>query len=192
MRAIRARYNPYLQTRHRVEQLASLGHSVDKVRFFFSFFLGSSFPPLPPITSTPYPRPAPSKVEFIVMGGTFMALDNDYRDYFIRNLHDALSGHTSNSVAEAVRYNHLNLSLRQLRHGGGDAQADARAGAQTDIPPPPPCFHQLLGAQSNKVHWHHDRDAPRLLSPPPPERHAGVRMHPSRDWRAECVRGRGP
>ncbi|KAG8011101.1 Elongator complex protein 3 [Nibea albiflora] len=44
------------------------------------------------------------KVEFIVMGGTFMALAEDYRDYFIRNLHDALSGHTSNNVAEAVRY----------------------------------------------------------------------------------------
>lgn len=73
MRAIRARYDPYLQTRHRVEQLKQLGHSVDKV-------------------------------EFIVMGGTFMALAEDYRDYFIRNLHDALSGHTSNSVAEAVRY----------------------------------------------------------------------------------------
>lgn len=44
------------------------------------------------------------KVEFIVMGGTFMSLPEDYRDYFIRNLHDALSGHTSNNVAEAVRY----------------------------------------------------------------------------------------
>lgn len=44
------------------------------------------------------------KVEFIVMGGTFMALPEDYRDYFIRNLHDALSGHTSNNVAEAVRW----------------------------------------------------------------------------------------
>ncbi|KAJ8356652.1 hypothetical protein SKAU_G00194460 [Synaphobranchus kaupii] len=73
MRAIRARYDPYLQTRHRVEQLKQLGHSVDKV-------------------------------EFIVMGGTFMALPEEYRDFFIRNLHDALSGHTSNSVAEAVRY----------------------------------------------------------------------------------------
>ncbi|XP_061609264.1 elongator complex protein 3 isoform X2 [Phyllopteryx taeniolatus] len=73
MRAIRARYDPYLQTRHRVEQLKQLGHSVDKV-------------------------------EFIVMGGTFMALSEEYRDYFIRNLHDALSGHTSNNVAEAVRY----------------------------------------------------------------------------------------
>uniref|UniRef100_A0A8C5DIU8 Elongator complex protein 3 n=1 Tax=Gouania willdenowi TaxID=441366 RepID=A0A8C5DIU8_GOUWI len=71
MRAIRARYDPYLQTRHRVEQLKQLGHTVDKV-------------------------------EFIVMGGTFMALPEDYRDYFIRNLHDALSGHTSNNVVEAV------------------------------------------------------------------------------------------
>ncbi|XP_061742526.1 elongator complex protein 3 [Nerophis ophidion] len=73
MRAIRARYDPYLQTRHRVEQLKQLGHSVDKV-------------------------------EFIVMGGTFMALSEEYRDYFIRNLHDALSGHASNNLAEAVRY----------------------------------------------------------------------------------------
>ncbi|CAG9825489.1 unnamed protein product [Phaedon cochleariae] len=73
MRAIRARYDPYLQTRHRVEQLKQLGHSVDKV-------------------------------EFIVMGGTFMSLPDDYRDYFIRNLHDALSGHKSSSVEEAVKY----------------------------------------------------------------------------------------
>ena len=32
-----------------------------------------------------------------------MALDESYRDYFIRNLHDALSGHTSSSVDEAVK-----------------------------------------------------------------------------------------
>lgn len=32
MRAIRARYDPYEQTRNRVEQLKALGHSVDKVR----------------------------------------------------------------------------------------------------------------------------------------------------------------
>uniref|UniRef100_K7GJY0 Elongator complex protein 3 n=1 Tax=Pelodiscus sinensis TaxID=13735 RepID=K7GJY0_PELSI len=79
MRAIRARYDPYLQTRHRVEQLKQLGHSVDKV-------------------------------EFIVMGGTFMALPEDYRDYFIRNLHDALSGHTSNNVSEAVKYSERSLT----------------------------------------------------------------------------------
>lgn len=44
------------------------------------------------------------KVEYIVMGGTFMALDDDYKDYFIRNLFDALTGHQSSSVDEAVRY----------------------------------------------------------------------------------------
>ncbi|GAU35870.1 hypothetical protein TSUD_383620 [Trifolium subterraneum] len=43
-------------------------------------------------------------VEFILMGGTFMSLPADYRDYFIRNLHDALSGHTSANVEEAVTY----------------------------------------------------------------------------------------
>jgi elongator complex protein 3 len=44
MRAIRARYNPYLQTKDRIEQLKRLGHDTDKI-------------------------------EFIVMGGTFMSLD---------------------------------------------------------------------------------------------------------------------
>nr|CAD1837120.1 unnamed protein product [Ananas comosus var. bracteatus] len=73
MRAIRARYNPYVQARSRIDQLKRLGHSVDKV-------------------------------EFILMGGTFMSLPADYRDYFIRNLHDALSGHTSANVEEAVSY----------------------------------------------------------------------------------------
>lgn len=38
------------------------------------------------------------------MGGTFMCLDEEYRDYFIRNLHDALSGHRSQNVAEAVKF----------------------------------------------------------------------------------------
>lgn len=73
MRAIRARYDPFLQTQNRVDQLKQLGHSVDKV-------------------------------EFIVMGGTFMSLPEDYRDYFIRNLHDALSGAHSSNVAQAVKY----------------------------------------------------------------------------------------
>ena len=79
MRAIRARYDPYKQTRARVSQLRRLGHDVDKV-------------------------------EFIVMGGTFMSLPSDYRDYFIRNLHDALSGHCSSSVAEAVAYSEASLT----------------------------------------------------------------------------------
>jgi histone acetyltransferase (RNA polymerase elongator complex component) len=39
MRAIRARYDPYEQTRGRVEQLKSLGHSVDKVSIPFVVLL---------------------------------------------------------------------------------------------------------------------------------------------------------
>ena len=38
------------------------------------------------------------------MGGTFMSLPTDYRDWFIRGLHDALSGHASSSSAEAVAF----------------------------------------------------------------------------------------
>ncbi len=44
MRAIRARYDPYIQTIDRIDQLKKLGHGCDKV-------------------------------EFIIMGGTFMSLD---------------------------------------------------------------------------------------------------------------------
>lgn len=45
-----------------------------------------------------------NQVEFILMGGTFMSLPAEYRDYFTRNLHDALSGHTSANIEEAVAY----------------------------------------------------------------------------------------
>jgi hypothetical protein len=133
----RARYDPYSQVRGRVQQLRNIGHTVDKV-------------------------------EFIVMGGTFLSLDKEYkyvhesceyvllfvvvvwinpvlfsfsllasaalslffsfllffpsrkvrlfvcfcscwrnkkhRDYFIRNLHDALSGYHSQSIEESIAY----------------------------------------------------------------------------------------
>ncbi|KAG5350512.1 Elongator subunit, partial [Termitomyces sp. Mn162] len=79
MRAIRARYDPYEQTRARVEQLKSLGHNVDKV-------------------------------EFIIMGGTFMSMPEDYRSKFIAQLHNALSGFTGADVDEAVRYSERSKS----------------------------------------------------------------------------------
>uniref|UniRef100_A0A7E4UMI1 Elongator complex protein 3 n=1 Tax=Panagrellus redivivus TaxID=6233 RepID=A0A7E4UMI1_PANRE len=71
MRAIRARYDPWLQTRGRVKQLKDLGHSIDKV-------------------------------EFIVMGGTFMSLSKEYREYFIRGLHDALIGYRSVGLKDCI------------------------------------------------------------------------------------------
>ena len=42
------------------------------------------------------------KVEFIVMGGTFMSLPDAYRETFIAELHNALSGFQTASVDEAV------------------------------------------------------------------------------------------
>ena len=42
------------------------------------------------------------KVEYIIMGGTFMSLSEDYRDEFISQLHNALSGYQGNNVDEAV------------------------------------------------------------------------------------------
>ena len=71
MRAIRARYDPFEQARGRVDQIKSLGHSVDKV-------------------------------EYIIMGGTFMSLPQDYRDRFIAQLHNALSGYQTSNFDEAV------------------------------------------------------------------------------------------
>ena len=56
------------------------------------------------------------KVEYIIMGGTFMSLPDDYRDWFIRSLHDTLSGHTSNSVDEAVRDVFPPLSFCNILH----------------------------------------------------------------------------
>ena len=44
------------------------------------------------------------------MGGTFMSLDEDYRDYFIRNLHDSLSGHLSTNHNEAVQFSEQSRS----------------------------------------------------------------------------------
>ena len=73
MRAIRARYDPYIQARGRIDQLASLGHSVEKI-------------------------------EYIIMGGTFMSLDKGYREEFICALHDACSGHNSLTVGEATQF----------------------------------------------------------------------------------------
>lgn len=43
------------------------------------------------------------KVEFIIMGGTFMSLSREYRDWFIRGLYSALTGYAqAGSVREAV------------------------------------------------------------------------------------------
>ena len=50
------------------------------------------------------------KVEYIIMGGTFMSLPEDYRSWFIANLHNALSGHTTADVDESVRYSEQSMT----------------------------------------------------------------------------------
>lgn len=50
------------------------------------------------------------KVEFIIMGGTFMSLPETYRDTFISHLHNALSGHSTNDVDEAVALSEQSLT----------------------------------------------------------------------------------
>jgi elongator complex protein 3 len=44
------------------------------------------------------------KIEFIIMGGTFMSMPEDYRNQFVAQLHNALSGFTGTDIDEAVRY----------------------------------------------------------------------------------------
>jgi elongator complex protein 3 len=50
------------------------------------------------------------KIEYIIMGGTFMSLSEEYRNRFISQLHDALSGHNSQDVDEAVRMSEQSLT----------------------------------------------------------------------------------
>lgn len=99
MRAIRARYDPYEQTRGRVEQLKALGHSVDKVSRFVRRRSSCSENRI--------------QVEFIIMGGTFMSMPEEYRSKFVAQLHNALSGFTGTDVDEAVRYVAL-LSVKTM------------------------------------------------------------------------------
>lgn len=44
------------------------------------------------------------KVEYIVMGGTFMSLPKDYRENFIVQLHNALTGYNGTDLDEAIRF----------------------------------------------------------------------------------------
>ncbi|CCD24222.1 Elongator subunit ELP3 NDAI_0C05630 [Naumovozyma dairenensis CBS 421] len=50
------------------------------------------------------------KVEYVVMGGTFMSLPNDYREDFITKLHNALSGFNGNDLDEAIKYSQQSLT----------------------------------------------------------------------------------
>ncbi|KAJ9102111.1 Elongator subunit [Naganishia cerealis] len=44
------------------------------------------------------------KVEYIIMGGTFMSLPVDYREGFITQLHNALTGYNGRDIDEAIKF----------------------------------------------------------------------------------------
>lgn len=85
-----------------------------------------------------------SQVEFIVMGGTFMSMPEEYRGKFIAQLHNALSGFTGTDVDEAVRF----------------------VGPVFTTPLPSLILVQILRAEQVKSHRYNHRDAPRLLLAP--------------------------
>ncbi|AET40910.1 Elongator subunit ELP3 Ecym_7057 [Eremothecium cymbalariae DBVPG len=50
------------------------------------------------------------KVEYIIMGGTFMSLPKEYREDFIAKLHNALSGFNGNNIDESIQYSQQSLT----------------------------------------------------------------------------------
>lgn len=74
MRAIESGFDPFLQTRNRIEQLRAIGHAIDKI-------------------------------DFIIMGGTFMARDPFYREWFIKRCYDGMNDSESKDLESAKRKN---------------------------------------------------------------------------------------
>lgn len=75
-RAIRNNYDSYKQTLDRLHQFEIMGH-LDKG----------------------------AKIEVIILGGTFLALDKDFRYNFVKGIYDALNGKSSETLEEAQKIN---------------------------------------------------------------------------------------
>ena len=73
-RGIRNNYDPFLQTKDRLNQYKITGHSSDKI-------------------------------EVIILGGTFLALDEEYQEWFVKRMFDALNGKESESLEESQKLN---------------------------------------------------------------------------------------
>jgi len=74
-RAIRNNYNPFMQVKDRIEQFKMTGH---------------------------WPV---DKVEIIILGGTFLALNKKYQTWFVKRIFDALNGRTSKTLEKAKKIN---------------------------------------------------------------------------------------
>jgi len=73
-RGIRNNYDPYLQTKDRLNQYKLTGHPTDKI-------------------------------EIIILGGTFLALDKKYQNWFVKRIFDALNEKNSKTLTQAKKLN---------------------------------------------------------------------------------------
>ncbi len=73
-RGMRNNYDPFLQTKDRLNQYKLTGHPSDKI-------------------------------EIIILGGTFLALDKRYQNWFVKRIFDALNGKESKNLIEAQKLN---------------------------------------------------------------------------------------
>lgn len=76
-RAIRNNYDPYLQVQDRLNQYRLMGHL----------------------------HQMGNKCEIIILGGTFLALDRDYKEWFVKRIFDGLNEEESATLGEAQKLN---------------------------------------------------------------------------------------
>jgi elongator complex protein 3 len=77
-RGIRNNYDPFLQTKDRLNQYRIIGH-------------------------------LSGKIEVIILGGTFLALDKDYQEWFVKRIFDALNEEESESLEDAQKLNETSM-----------------------------------------------------------------------------------
>jgi len=73
-RSIRNKYDPYLQTKDRLNQYKMTGHPTDKI-------------------------------EIIILGGTFLAMNKKYQKWFVKRIFDALNKKESKTLKQAQKLN---------------------------------------------------------------------------------------
>lgn len=76
-RAVRKKFDSFLQIQDRLNQYEAMGHSFEEG----------------------------NKIEVIIIGGTFLALDSKYKQNFVKGIYDGLNGFKSKSLEEAQRAN---------------------------------------------------------------------------------------
>jgi elongator complex protein 3 len=76
-RAVRKNFDSFLQVQDRLDQYKAMGHSSENG----------------------------DKIEVIVIGGTFLALETEYKENFVKGIYDGLNGFESETMEEAQKTN---------------------------------------------------------------------------------------